>query len=88
MLDYLVADVPIGPHLADQLLLPMALSAWQTDTPDHRRQGSFRTMRLTEHSKTHIAVLQAFLNTSIVIEEEERGESFIVKIQGEAASSN
>ncbi len=88
MRDYLVADVPIGPHLADQLLLPMALSAWQTDTPDHRRQGSFRTMRLTEHSKTHIAVLQAFLNTSIVIEEEERGESFIVKIQGEAAASN
>ncbi|MDB5341784.1 MAG: 3-phosphate cyclase [Schlesneria sp.] len=82
MREYLVANVPIGPHLADQLLLPMALSAWQSDTPDHRREGSFRTVRLTDHSKTHIKVLQAFLGTAIVIEEEAQGDTVIVKIGG------
>lgn len=87
MQEYLVANVPVGPHLADQLLLPMALSAWQTDIPDYRRQGSFRTMRLTEHSKTHIAVLQAFFDISIVIEEEEEGDTVVVKIGGQTAAS-
>jgi RNA 3'-terminal phosphate cyclase (ATP) len=87
MQEYLAANVPVGPHLADQLLLPMALSAWQTDTPEHRRQGSFRTMRLTDHSKTHIAVLQAFFDTAIVIEEEGRGDTVIVKVGGNAAAS-
>lgn len=78
MHDYLIADVPVGPHLADQLLLPMALSAWQSDTPDQRRQGSFRTMRLTDHSKTHIAVLQAFLDIPIAVDDS--GDTTIVKI--------
>lgn len=78
MREYLVADVPVGPHLADQLLLPMGLSAWQSAVPDHRRQGSFRTMRLTDHSTTHIAVLQAFLD--IPIATESIGDTVLVRI--------
>src|SRR5262245_4049922 len=41
---YLVADVPIGPYLADQLLLPLALA----------RGGTFRTVPLSRHSRTNI----------------------------------
>ncbi|HEY4261663.1 MAG TPA: RNA 3'-terminal phosphate cyclase [Schlesneria sp.] len=87
MREYLNTDVPVGPHLADQLILPMALSAWQTGTPDHRRQGSFRTVSLTDHSKTQIAVVQAFLATSIVIEEEGQGDRVVVTIGGKAAGT-
>ncbi|MBI5545826.1 MAG: RNA 3'-terminal phosphate cyclase, partial [Deltaproteobacteria bacterium] len=52
---YLAADVPVGPHLADQLLLPLALGAG----------GSFRTMVPTRHTRTHADLLQAFLGVDI-----------------------
>lgn len=48
---YLAADVPVGPHLADQLLLPWALAG----------SGSFRTQPLTLHARTNLDVIQAFL---------------------------
>jgi RNA 3'-terminal phosphate cyclase (ATP) len=49
--DYLVADVPVGPHLADQLLLPLALAGG----------GVFRTVVLTPHAETNLDVVQRFL---------------------------
>jgi len=52
---YLVADVPIGPYLADQLLLPLALA----------RGGTFRTVPLSRHSSTNIEVIRQFLGTSV-----------------------
>lgn len=48
---YLRHDAPIGPHLADQLLLPMALAGG----------GSFRTTRPTTHTTTNARVIEAFL---------------------------
>jgi RNA 3'-terminal phosphate cyclase (ATP) len=60
---YLEAGVPVGPDLADQLLLPMGLAAQQ----GHR--SSFRTMALTGHSRTHIDVLQRFLSIDVRVEE-------------------
>jgi RNA 3'-terminal phosphate cyclase len=42
--------VPVGPHLADQLLLPMALG----------HGGTFRTTGLTPHSQTNMSVIEAF----------------------------
>ncbi|HEY0456298.1 MAG TPA: RNA 3'-terminal phosphate cyclase [Verrucomicrobiae bacterium] len=48
---YLEADVPVGEHLADQLLLPLALAG----------SGSFVTMPLTMHALTNIEVLKLFL---------------------------
>ncbi|MFT3913443.1 MAG: RNA 3'-terminal phosphate cyclase [Anaeromyxobacteraceae bacterium] len=56
---YLAAGVPVGPHLADQLLLPMALG----------EGGVFRTQRLTGHTRTHIALLRAFLGAEIQVRE-------------------
>jgi len=48
---YLAADVPVGEHLADQLLLPMALAGG----------GSFRTMPLSSHARTNAALIERFL---------------------------
>ena len=48
---YIAADVPVGQHLADQLLLPLALAG----------TGEFRTMPLTLHSETNLHVIGKFL---------------------------
>jgi len=50
--EYLSAGVPVGPHLCDQLLLPMALAGG----------GSIVTLRPTQHTHTNIAVIEAFLD--------------------------
>ena len=48
--EYLAAGVPVGPHLADQMLLPMALAGG----------GTFITMALTEHAKTNMEIIRRF----------------------------
>jgi len=56
-LDYLAVDAPIGPHLADQILIPMALAG-----------GSrFRTGKPTNHTLTNIEVIRKFLDVDIQI---------------------
>ena len=59
---YLAAEVPVGEHLADQLLLPLALAGG----------GSFRTMPLSRHSQTNIEVIRRFLPVNISVEEDEK----------------
>lgn len=54
---YLEADVAVGEHLADQLLLPMALA----------RGGSFTTLRPSDHTRTNIAVIEKFLPVEIAL---------------------
>ncbi|MFN0052414.1 MAG: RNA 3'-terminal phosphate cyclase [Planctomycetales bacterium] len=70
--DYLSGSAPVGPYLADQLLLPLAISAWQNHDPNAGRQrgGVFRTSRLTRHSTTQIDLLQMFLGVGIDVEDE------------------
>ncbi|MBS0202006.1 MAG: RNA 3'-terminal phosphate cyclase [Planctomycetes bacterium] len=77
--DYLVADVPVGPYLADQLLLPLGVSAWQSRETS-RQCGTFRTMPLTQHSQTQIDVLQAFLEIPIHVDSEGPRESVTVRV--------
>ena len=55
---YLAADVPVGEHLADQLLIPLALAGG----------GSFKTLPLTRHALTNAEVLKKFLEIDIVSE--------------------
>jgi RNA 3'-terminal phosphate cyclase (ATP) len=50
--DYLAAGVPVGPHLADQLLVPLALAGG----------GGFVTLALTSHATTNADVIRAFLD--------------------------
>jgi RNA 3'-terminal phosphate cyclase (ATP) len=51
---YLGAGAPVGPYLADQLLVPMALAG-----------GRFRTMGPTRHTRTNIELIRQFLDTRI-----------------------
>ena len=48
---YLTAEVPVGEQLADQLLLPLALSSG----------GNYVTLQPSLHTTTNIAVLQQFM---------------------------
>ncbi|MCA9321829.1 MAG: RNA 3'-terminal phosphate cyclase, partial [Planctomycetes bacterium] len=51
--EYLAASVPVGVHLADQLLIPMALAGG----------GLYRTHRPSLHTTTNAQVVQRFLGT-------------------------
>jgi len=55
---YLAIGAPVGPHLADQLLLPLALAGG----------GAFVTGGLSEHTRTNIAVIEKFLAIKIGVE--------------------
>ena len=72
MRDYLVADVPVGPYLADQLMLPQGIAVWQSRGRPGNRPARFRTGKLTNHSRTHVDVLKTFLGIDVTIEEEGR----------------
>ena len=54
-LDYLGSDAPVGRHLADQLLLPMALGAG----------GRFVTAKASSHTLTNMYVIRRFLDVGI-----------------------
>lgn len=57
---YLRSDVPVGSHLADQLLIPMALAGG----------GSFRTLSPSAHTQTNAGVVRRFLDVPIAIDAE------------------
>ena len=78
--DYLTTDVPVGPYLADQIMLPLGISAWQADGGNRQRVGSFRTLPLTRHSTTHIEILRQFLGIDIRVERSEEGNTCKVTI--------
>lgn len=52
---YLDAGVPVGSHLADQLMVPLALAG----------EGAFRTLPLSGHAQTQRAIIRAFLDVEI-----------------------
>lgn len=54
---FLIHDHPVGGHLADQLLLPMALLAG----------GRFRTKGLSKHFQTNMDVIHCFLPNAVKI---------------------
>jgi RNA 3'-terminal phosphate cyclase (ATP) len=56
---YLAAGVPVGEHLADQLLAPLALAG----------SGSFLTLPLSLHATTQIDLIPRFLDVRIGVEE-------------------
>ena len=59
---YLASDVPVGEHLADQLLLPMAIAG----------AGRFRFAgELSLHATTNIDTIRAFVDIAIHVERDE-----------------
>jgi RNA 3'-terminal phosphate cyclase (ATP) len=66
---YLEANVPVGEHLADQLLLPMALAGG----------GTFRARGpLSQHAITNIETINAFLDVKIRVEEHDNVADVVV----------
>lgn len=59
---YLAHDVSVGEHLADQLLIPMALAG----------RGSFLTLKPTLHTTTNIDIIQKFLDVRIDVDKVEK----------------
>lgn len=59
---YLEADVPVGAHLADQLLLPLAASGG----------GRFRTVEPSAHARTNAEVIRLFTAIAVSFERLER----------------
>lgn len=57
---YLDAEVPVGEHLADQLLLPLALAGG----------GAFKTLPPSIHAQTNAEVLRQFLDVSVLFHQE------------------
>ena len=67
---YLAADAPVGVHLADQLLLPLALAG----------AGSFTTMPPSQHTLTNIRVIQEFLALDIQCAKSTDSEKWSIKV--------
>jgi RNA 3'-terminal phosphate cyclase (ATP) len=57
--EYLKSNVPVGKHLADQLLIPLALAD----------QGSYLTQIPTSHTMTNIAVIKQFMEIEFKLDE-------------------
>lgn len=55
--EYLEAEVPVGVHLADQLLLPLALAG----------KGAFRTLAPSLHTFTQLQIIKEFLGIDIKV---------------------
>jgi RNA 3'-terminal phosphate cyclase (ATP) len=66
---YLASDAPVGVHLADQLLLPMALASG----------GAFTTRAITQHLKSNALVIERFTGRGVVVEQSEVG--YVVEIE-------
>ncbi|GAA5505085.1 RNA 3'-terminal phosphate cyclase [Novipirellula caenicola] len=70
---HLARSVPVGEHLADQLMLPMGLAASQGQS------SAFRSGPLSLHSKTHLDVLKIFLDIKIDVQEDVESGSVTVR---------
>lgn len=64
---YIESGAAVGAHLADQLLMPLALSGG----------GRFTTTRPTPHTHSNIAVIEKFLPVEITITDSKLGDRLI-----------
>ncbi len=64
---YQASQAPVGEHLADQLMIPLALAGV------HGRAGQYWATELTEHARTNAAVIEKFLPVRFVTTPHELG---------------
>lgn len=75
---YMKSKVPVGAYLADQIVLPLGISAWQ-DNAKTQRGGTFCTLPLTRHTITHINILKQFLDVRIdIVKDEEENTQVVI----------
>ncbi|HEY0680782.1 MAG TPA: RNA 3'-terminal phosphate cyclase [Steroidobacter sp.] len=65
---YLGSEAAVGEHLADQLLLPMALG----------QGGSFTTSVVTEHLRSNATIIETFMPKRVLVSES--GGAFVVRV--------
>lgn len=65
---YLQSDAPVGEHLADQLLIPLALAGG----------GAFRTTEPSLHTRTNAEVIARFLPVRVAFERD--GAAHVVRV--------
>ena len=70
--EYLAAGVPVGKHLADQLMLPLGIGAYLGTGG-----GTLRTMALTRHATTHLDILRCFLGLDATVEKIGRDDCLV-----------
>lgn len=82
---YQASTGALGPHLADQWMLPLALAVHRTGTP-----AVFTCTAMTEHARTNIRVIEAFLPVVFAMQgpasEDEAGAGTAPGTESEAAS--
>lgn len=66
---YLDSGVPVGEHLADQLLLPLCLAG----------RGAFRTAELSPHARTNLKVIGEFVEVELRIRPD-AGRGILVEV--------
>lgn len=66
--DYLRLPGAVGPHLADQWMLPLALAVWKTGVP-----ASYTATELTLHATTNAETIEKFLPVTLTTERTEAG---------------
>ena len=79
--DHLALGTPVGCYLADQILLPLGISAWQPKGSGKARGGAFRTGPLSRHATTQIDVLRQFLGVRIEVTPEPDGRVCLVRVR-------
>ncbi len=65
------AKVPVGEHLADQLLIPMALAGG----------GAFRTSTPSLHTQTNAHIIEMFLPVKFTMREDESAGNWVVEVR-------
>ncbi|MFK7742055.1 MAG: RNA 3'-terminal phosphate cyclase [Planctomycetota bacterium] len=65
------STAPVGEHLADQLLIPMALAG----------AGAFRTVEPSLHTRTNAEIIERFLPVSFSFVEDEAAKSWVVEVK-------
>ena len=75
--EYVRADVPVGRHLADQLVLLMAIA----------KGGAFRTLSPSSHLTTQVEVIRRFLGLRVELSQEPDGSWLVEVTPREAVST-
>ena len=74
---YVLDAAPVGEHLADQWLLPLALAVFKSGIA-----GSFRCQSLSSHAETQLQVLRAFsFPGSIHVSKENESPTHFVRLE-------
>jgi RNA 3'-terminal phosphate cyclase (ATP) len=70
---YAMSKAALGPHLADQWALPLALAVWRRP-----RSAAYTCTELTEHARTNFDMIERFL--PVVFRTEASDEAWRVSV--------